>query len=140
MNVSDKMHLISFISPTGINISGDFSLQVTHTLSKILLFKKYHFKSIRSFQLIENHLFTPIQQVQDRNVSITKAVRILTQNNIIVDESDASIILDFLYLIAKFSKERKDKITLNTLSENRTAKIGLKHLNTNENRPNLKTV
>jgi len=54
----------------------------------------------------------PSRQFRDRNVSIKKAVHILAQNNIDVDDDEASIILDFLYLVTEFSKGPEDRMPL----------------------------
>ncbi|MCT1526950.1 hypothetical protein [Sphingobacterium hotanense] len=43
----------------------------------------------------------------DKRVSIKQAIDILTQNGIHVDEDEATLILDFLYLISKNHKEPK---------------------------------
>ncbi|SMG19888.1 PTS sugar transporter subunit IIBC [Sphingobacterium psychroaquaticum] len=43
----------------------------------------------------------------DKRVSIKQAIDILTQNGIHVDEDQATLILDFLYLISKNHKEPK---------------------------------
>ena len=51
------------------------------------------------------------------------ATEILAQDNIHVDEAEAAIILDFLYLVSKFSKQSEDKMTNSTLRGNRTLKI-----------------
>ena len=85
-------------------------------------------KPIQTAQLIEKGLIMSNQHFKDRNVSIKKAVYILAQNNIDVDEDEATIILDFLYLVAKFCKRPEDKMTPNTISKNRTAKMSLKSL------------
>lgn len=42
----------------------------------------------------------------DKRISVKHAITILTKNGIRVDEKEASIILDFLYLMAKtYSKK-----------------------------------
>jgi hypothetical protein len=46
----------------------------------------------------------------------------LAKGKIHVDEDEAGIILDFLYLVAKFIRQSGDKITDGTLSGNRTLK------------------
>ena len=43
----------------------------------------------------------------DKRVSTKQAIEILTQNGIHVDEDEAAVILDFLYLMSKNHKERK---------------------------------
>jgi len=43
----------------------------------------------------------------DKRVSIKQAIEILTQKGIYVDEDEAIVILDFLYLMSKNHKERK---------------------------------
>jgi hypothetical protein len=43
----------------------------------------------------------------DKKVSVKQAVAILTKNGIRVDENEASIILDFLYLMAKTYKAKR---------------------------------
>lgn len=43
----------------------------------------------------------------DKRVSAKQAIEILTQNGIHVDEDEATVILDFLYLMSKNHKERK---------------------------------
>ena len=53
---------------------------------------------------------------------------------------EASIILDFLYLVAKFSKKTDDRMPIDTLTRNRTFKIGLKPSAIQKNSPNLETV
>jgi len=37
----------------------------------------------------------------DKKITVTQAITILAKNNIVADENDAIVILDFLYLIAK---------------------------------------
>lgn len=43
----------------------------------------------------------------DKRVSTKQTIEILTQNGIHVDEDEATVILDFLYLMSKNHKERK---------------------------------
>ncbi|MFD2870843.1 hypothetical protein ACFS5N_00080 [Mucilaginibacter ximonensis] len=114
--------MINFISPRGIDTFGNFSLHLNHALTKIFSFKKY----IQTAPIIEKGLFAPSLQFKDRNVTVKKAVHILALNNIVVDDDEASVILDFLYLVAKFSKKPDDRMPLDTLSGNRTLKIGLR--------------
>ncbi len=46
----------------------------------------------------------------DKKISVQRAISILEKNEIIVDEQEANIILDFLYLIAKnYNKSTKSK-------------------------------
>jgi hypothetical protein len=133
------MHVINFIPPGNIDTYGNFSLHLNHALSKILSIKKHSSKPVQIAPLIKTELFAPNRQFKDRNVSIKKTVYILAQNKIDVAEEKASIILDFLYLVAKFSRP-KDKMPHSTLSGNRTLKMKLKPSAVHENRPDLETV
>jgi len=54
------------------------------------------------------------------NVTTPIRRKVLGRNRINIDENEAAIVLDFLYLIAKFSRQSEGKITHNTLSGNRT--------------------
>lgn len=57
----------------------------------------------------------------DKKITVTQAITILAKNNIDVDENDASVILDFLYLIAKNSNKIEEK-NGKSLRTNRTSK------------------
>jgi hypothetical protein len=46
-------------------------------------------------------LFLQAQNFREERVSVKKAISILAKDNICVNEEEASIILNFLYLIAK---------------------------------------
>jgi hypothetical protein len=50
------------------------------------------------------NLFFQTQNYKERKISVKKAIAILGQNNMHVNEHEAAIILDFLYLIAKSYK------------------------------------
>lgn len=43
----------------------------------------------------------------DKRVSTKQAIEILAQNGIQVDDDEAAVIVDFLYLMSKNQKERK---------------------------------
>ena len=105
LNVNDKKQLINFIPPSDINIHGAFSLQISNALSKIISNKKQRTKPSQFRVLVKPDLFTSSQQCKDRKVSVKKAVELLAKGNIHVDEDEAGIILDFLYLAAKFSRQ-----------------------------------
>jgi hypothetical protein len=103
-------------------LHGAFSLQISHALSKIISNKNQHSKLSQLPFLVKPDLFTSSQQAKDRKVSVKKAVELLAKGNIPVDEDEAGIILDFLYLVAKFSRRSEGKINNDTLSGNRTLK------------------
>jgi hypothetical protein len=48
----------------------------------------------------------------DKKVSVGRAITILAKNGIEVSEGDASVIVDFLYLMAKNHKKRRKEETL----------------------------
>jgi len=121
LNVMDKKHIINFIPPGSIDVSGNITLQLNHALSKILTVKKQRLKSLKTSSLVKQDLLAPSQQFAARKVTTRKAMEVLGRNNISIDENEAAVILDFLYLIAKFSKQSDVKITHNTVSGNRTA-------------------
>ena len=58
-------------------------------------------------------LFSNPQNFKDKRVSVKKAISILEKNNISVDEEEAKIILDFLYLMAKSTEAEGAKILVN---------------------------
>lgn len=47
----------------------------------------------------------------DKKVSVRRAITILAKNGIEVNEGEAKVILDFLYLMAKNHKKRKKEET-----------------------------
>lgn len=56
----------------------------------------------------------------DKKVSIKRAIAILTKNGIQVNEEEASIILDFLYLVAKNHNKSEEAQKSESLMRNRT--------------------
>lgn len=44
----------------------------------------------------------------ERKISVKRAISVLAKNGIEVDDSEASIILDFLYLIAKNYRKKEE--------------------------------
>lgn len=58
----------------------------------------------------------------DKNVSTKQAIERLAHQGILVDEEEAAIILDFLYLISKNHKEIKEDENTGTLTGIRTSK------------------
>ena len=59
----------------------------------------------------------------ERKISVKRAISVLAKNGIEVDDSEASVILDFLYLIAKnYSKKEEVENTLNTKEKSNTSK------------------
>jgi len=59
----------------------------------------------------------------ERKISVKRAISVLAKNGIEVDDSEASVILDFLYLIAKnYSKKEEVEITLNPKEKSNTSK------------------
>jgi site-specific DNA recombinase len=96
-DVSDKRHLVNLIPPTDIDFkTGALSLNVNQAFLKILS-KKVTEKPIKKMNFIE------------KNVSVEKAVIILSKNGIQVDEKEAKIILELLYLVSKNYDKTKEK-------------------------------
>ena len=122
LNVNDKKHMISFIPPSGIDVHGEFSLYLTDGLSRIITLKNHGPKSSYNFDLLKQDLLIPNRHFNDRKISVKRAIEILAQNKIHVDEDEAATILDFLYLVSKFSKQSENKITNTTLNGIRTSK------------------
>ena len=58
----------------------------------------------------------------DRKVSVKTAIATLAKNGIQVDEVEGTVILDFLYLMAKNQKRSEEDKTIETLTGNRTLK------------------
>jgi hypothetical protein len=56
----------------------------------------------------------------DKKVSAKQVIAILARNGIQVDGKEATIILDFLYLIAKNYKRPEEAQNAKTLTRNRT--------------------
>ncbi|MDM1294699.1 PTS sugar transporter subunit IIBC [Sphingobacterium sp. N143] len=57
----------------------------------------------------------------DKKVSVQQTIETLTQQGIHVDDEEAAIILDFLYLISKNHKEIKEDENTGTLRGIRTS-------------------
>jgi hypothetical protein len=136
LDINDKKYIINLIPPTNINFNGDFSLCLNKMLSTILLVKnnaKYQL-DLNDDQSQSSFSF------KERKVSIQKAICILAQNSINIDNDEATVILNFLYVIAKSTQLQKVGSDLNNL--NRKSNSGKTPLlnNLNDNRPNLKLV
>lgn len=58
----------------------------------------------------------------DKKVSVNKAIATLAKNGIQVDEVEGTVILDFLYLIAKSHNRPEEGKNIETLRGNRTLK------------------
>lgn len=56
----------------------------------------------------------------DKKVSIKRAIAILAKNDIEVDDDEANVILDFLYLMSKNYNKPEEEKNAETLRRNRT--------------------
>lgn len=56
----------------------------------------------------------------DKKVSTKQAMEILAHHDLQVDNDEADVILDFLYLMSKNHNETKETENTRTLKENRT--------------------
>ena len=77
---------------------------------------------------------------KEKKVTIKKAICILAQNNIKVDDDGATVILNFLYIVAKSTQLHKVAPDLNNLNRKSNSEKTSLLNNLNENRPNLKLV
>ena len=92
----DKKYIVSMIPPTTINITtGAVSIQINSVLKNILSFKK------ANATLEGATLDRGIKGYRERKVSNRRAISILIKNSIQLDESEAGMVLDFLYRMAK---------------------------------------
>lgn len=57
----------------------------------------------------------------DRKVSVNRAIVMLAKNGIDVDDSEATVILDFLYFISKNCDKPEEEKDVETLKRNRTS-------------------
>ncbi|GIQ61298.1 hypothetical protein Flavo103_44330 [Flavobacterium collinsii] len=57
----------------------------------------------------------------DRKVSVNRAIVMLAKNGIDVDDSEATVILDFLYFISKNCNEPEEEKDVGTLKRNQTS-------------------
>lgn len=57
----------------------------------------------------------------DKKVSVQQTIEILAHHGIHVDDDEAAVILDFLYLISKNHREIKEDENTGTLKGNRTS-------------------
>ncbi len=55
--------------------------------------------------MIKKTLLSRNQYFKERKVTVDKAMLVLAKNNIMVDEEEAAVILNFLYLIAGYSRK-----------------------------------
>lgn len=60
--------------------------------------------------MIKGTLLSSSQYFKERKVTIDKAIAVLAKSNISVNEEEAAIILNFLYLIAGYSKQPGTKV------------------------------
>ncbi|AXP79716.1 hypothetical protein CJ739_619 [Mariniflexile rhizosphaerae] len=58
----------------------------------------------------------------DKKVSIKKAIIALAKNDIEINDTEAAVILDFLYFMSKNYNKPKDGKEVETLKRNRTSK------------------
>lgn len=58
----------------------------------------------------------------DKKVSVKRAVAILAKNGIQLDDEEAIVIIDFLYLMAKNYKKHEEEKMVETPKRNRTLK------------------
>ncbi|WP_296142616.1 PTS sugar transporter subunit IIBC [uncultured Flavobacterium sp.] len=56
----------------------------------------------------------------DRRISVNRAIAVLAKNGIEVDDGEAAVILDFLYLISQNRKKPQEAKNAGTLKRNRT--------------------
>ena len=56
----------------------------------------------------------------DRRISVNQAIAMLAKYGIEVDDAEAAVILDFLYLISKNHNKPEDAKNAETLKRNRT--------------------
>ena len=73
-------------------------------------------------------------------VTIKKAICILAQNNIKIDDDEAAVILSFLYVIVKSTQLHKVATDLNNLNRKSNSEKKSLFNNLNKNKPNLKLV
>jgi hypothetical protein len=95
---SDKRHLVNLIPPTDIDFkTGALSLDLNQAFLKI--YQKKITEKLKKMNFIE------------KNISVEKAVIILSKNGIQVNEKEAKIILELLYLVSKnYDKPKEKKI------------------------------
>lgn len=62
----------------------------------------------------------------DRKISVNRAIAMLAKSGIEVDDGEAAIILDFLYLISKNRNKPEEAKNAGTLKGNRTSEKCLK--------------
>jgi len=136
LDINDKKYIINLIPPTNIDVDGDFSLCLNKVLSKILLVK-----NDSKYQLDLNDGESQSSfSFKERKVSIKKAICILAQNNINIDDDEATVILNFLYVIAKSTPVHKVIPDLNHLKRNSNSEKTPLFNNLNDNRPDFKLV
>ena len=124
------------IPPTNIKVNGNFLLSLNKVLSKILLAKNN-----AKYQLdLNDDQFQISSSFKERNVSIKKAICILAQNSINIDDEQATVILNFLYVIAKSTQLQNVAPALNDLNGKSNSEKALMLNNLSKNRPDLKLV
>ncbi len=110
-DIVGKRHIASLFTPLSINVqSKDFNpLQIDQAIKKIVIYNAIvlDVKQLNS-QVYEKRNYITIKPFSSRKVSIDKAIKTLRQGGIRVNEDEAIIILDFLYLLA--SSFKKDDI------------------------------
>jgi site-specific DNA recombinase len=93
-DISGKRYIIDHLTPSSINSNtGNIeSLNINSALSKIF--------DLQSIKI--HHIKNKIPAiVASKGVKIDQAIKALKRNGIIVNEDQAKVILDFLYLLAK---------------------------------------
>jgi site-specific DNA recombinase len=95
IDIADKKLIATMIPPTNIDFrTGNLSVKLNSALAKILITKSCDISE-------ELNSDCPITNLNKKRVSIKRAIATLAKNNIFVTESEAIVIVEFLYVLAK---------------------------------------
>jgi site-specific DNA recombinase len=95
IDIADKKLITTMIPPTNIDFrTGDLSVKLNSALAKVLITKSSDISE-------ELNSDCRIINLNNKRVSIKRAIATLAKNNIFVTESEAIVIVEFLYVVAK---------------------------------------
>ncbi|WP_083996877.1 recombinase family protein [Chryseobacterium sp. BLS98] len=104
----DKRHITSMFTPSQINVSTkEFeAIQINSVLKKVTMYEGIiNTKTEKVLKIIEKNINRSTKYFSGRMVSTSQAIKILRKNGIHINEDEAIMILDFLYMLATSFKK-----------------------------------
>ncbi|WP_228378013.1 hypothetical protein [Chryseobacterium luteum] len=103
-----KRHIASMFTPSQINVSTkEFeAIQINPILKKLIMYDGLiNTKTEKVLKTIEKNINRSTKYFSGRMVSTIQAIKIMRKNGININEDEALVILDFLYMLARSFKK-----------------------------------